>query len=529
MGLKNSIFALLLTLIVFPSAASSSDDILIVPQDTSVFQFLDQDLLANDVSNSRVASYTPTSRGTLTFDGVEFTYAPSPEFQAAGMDSFRYVFDQATGDTAQVFLVADFHGDPRLATDLDFEIGSSPGTVIVRSGSLGKDSFAYAEDYSEASLVTDDTEGSAYLRVRLKPAKANKGPSDSGSTLGQDYDPHGLAMPAGAEIKIAAVLVDGEPDLDLILGYDGNSHQLSSRLWRNDVPIEVSSIPVEEGVQSVAVRWWSSSSRESQDAHDGGLTLEVGNKVMASLSSLDRRDAHFPTEIELRFGAMNVGNTTGTLELANLRYRQLGQELPALMPIFADGAESGDTSAWTQTVGTVNVTSAAAIRGSSGISIPATFAAYLIDDSPTGERHYRARYNLDASLLTLAGGSQLTLLTGSDGAGNPFSLELRGQGSTDLELCGKVQSAGMPIDTECYAIDGEHSVEVNWWAALDSQGTGGMILRLKNTSLIGNGLTIIIDDLENHGQSIDEIHFGVISPGAGATGTLDLDDFESWR
>ena len=526
---------LLPCLAVMPRPALSSNDIVIVPQGAAGYQIHDQDLLANDVRGATIVSFTPTSRGDLRRSESCLVYDPSPEFYAAGMDTFSYVLDPESGARALVFLVAEAAGEPSPATDMDLEIGAQ-GAVRLRHGSLGGASLSQEITLAEARLVAAGTEDGGYLKTLMAtPALSWRGPSDSGGSIESELDPSGFTSPAGDWTTIARVTVDGKLNVEVNLGHDGNAPVLGARALRDDgQPIEVppvsldgSAIPLGDSPWPFAVRWWSAS---RPGAMDGGLSLELGKMVVASASGLDLLASPWPREVEVRVGAMETGGGSGSLRLVNPRHRRFISR-PALTPIFADGVESGDTSVWTAALGSVNVTSAAAIRGDQGISIPASFPSFLIDDSPDGETHLRARFNLGTGNLTLAAGGGLTLLTGNDAGGGgiePFAVEIRRAGG-DLEVCAKAQTApGQWQVTECPApVGASSSIEVKWWAAAERQGRGGLTIRLDNPGQ--PPVTASLDDLDNHGQSIDEIRFGAVESIGVAAGELHLDDFESWR
>ncbi len=531
-----------LAVLALPASVSASDDILIVPLAHMVtqgeppgqpppFEILDQDLLANDGAGATIVSHTPTSRGDLVRLGPElkFTYTPDTEFWNARMDSFSYVFDALSGARATVFLVADPRFELRMAIDSDLEITSSPLALTIRDGTLGLGGLP-PETIPEIRLKADDPTVDSLV---TEPAGIRGDVSDSGSgAIEIELDPAGF----NGTTDLARVSVQGDTfalrtDIELGLSQDAGAHLLTARCRQDGALIDAFTAVLHQGLQQVALTWWAAS---ADHAFDGGLILEIGNRVVANFSGLDNRDSSDASLAETRLGAMDPAGLAGILKMGRLQYWQITERHPALMPIFADGVESQDVSAWSAVVGDVEVTAAAAILGSRGISIPGTFPAYLVDGSPAADSHYRARFNFDPSGLIMADGNVLTLLAGFDSAGavQPFAVELRKTDNGKFELCAMAKpAAGPAIDVGClHAEETAYSATVLWWAAPDTEPEGGMRIWLTSPDLANSEPPSVgRADLDNRGQVIAEARFGVIDPDAGTTGEVHLDDFESWR
>ena len=89
--------------------------------------------------------------------------------------------------------------------------------------------------------------------------------------------------------------------------------------------------------------------------------------------------------------------------------------------IFQDGFESGSSSAWTEVdgEGDLNVTAAAALNGTFGLAarIDNTTVMYVLDNSPTNEARYRARFYFDPNAITMASGDQHNLMVALNAGG----------------------------------------------------------------------------------------------------------------
>ena len=87
--------------------------------------------------------------------------------------------------------------------------------------------------------------------------------------------------------------------------------------------------------------------------------------------------------------------------------------------IFADGFESGDTSAWDKEVSgglnTFTVSPTAALAGSGNgleVDIQDNTPMYLVDESPEAESRYRVRFYFDPNGITMANGDYHNMLRG---------------------------------------------------------------------------------------------------------------------
>jgi hypothetical protein len=176
--------------------------------------------------------------------------------------------------------------------------------------------------------------------------------------------------------------------------------------------------------------------------------------------------------------------------------------ISAQTSIFADGFESGDTSAWSSTIpgaafkASLDVNASAATVGSFGleVSIDNVNVAYVQDDSPAGETTYAALFRLHPNAVTLPPGDQLTLFTTRDLANsvNPFLIRLRFDSGNYQIQVEYVDDAGTPFTN---ILDAPNMIQVEWQAASTPGANDGVILLLINNVSSGSSSTIDNDML----------------------------------
>ncbi|MCB1033782.1 MAG: cadherin-like domain-containing protein, partial [Acidobacteria bacterium] len=141
---------------------------------------------------------------------------------------------------------------------------------------------------------------------------------------------------------------------------------------------------------------------------------------------------------------------------------------------LGDGAETGDTSAWSSVAavggGSILAETTAAAEGSYGFRVApaaATTQLYLQDVSPAEETHFRSGFLLHTHDFVLAGGDQINLFTGFSPGRNAFTVRMA-DGPEGLQLLLVLSKDGGGV-TSAQAVDlGEgawHRVFVDWWAA----------------------------------------------------------------
>jgi hypothetical protein len=204
--------------------------------------------------------------------------------------------------------------------------------------------------------------------------------------------------------------------------------------------------------------------------------------------------------------------------------------------IFADGFESGDTSAWAAAAtdgGDLSVSAAAALGGTAaGLQgvVDDTAALYVSDDSPVDEDRYRARFHFDTNGFD-PGEAQNRLRTRLFIAfeENPnrrlAAIVLRRRQGV-YGIMGRARlDDNAQADTGFFTIgDGPHTVELDWKrASAPAASDGTFQLWIDGTSVA------TLTGLDNAASAVDFARLGALSVKAGAGGTLYWDEFESRR
>jgi hypothetical protein len=207
--------------------------------------------------------------------------------------------------------------------------------------------------------------------------------------------------------------------------------------------------------------------------------------------------------------------------------------MPAPQPLFADGFETGNLSAWSSSQtdqGDLNVTAAAAIGGSYGLraALDDNRSIYVVDDTPSAETAYRARFYFDPNGISMASGNAHIVFLARDVAGVvAFRIELRSfQGDYQVRAVAPVDFAPAMGTAWIPITDTIHQFEVAWWSA-SGQFTddGGLLLWIDDS---GEPLAGFIGGLDNDTRRVDSVRLGAVSGiDAGTRGTYFFDAFAS--
>jgi hypothetical protein len=205
---------------------------------------------------------------------------------------------------------------------------------------------------------------------------------------------------------------------------------------------------------------------------------------------------------------------------------------PVVDPIFADGFESGDLSAWTSSatdLGDLSVTTSAALVESNGLQavIDDNNAIYVADDSPNAETRYRARFYFDPNTIVMAGNGDYYIFYGYTGASTQvLRIKFRYSGTSYQLQAGLRNDSGSWINTAWFNItDAPHFMEIDWRAATSiSANNGGLTFWIDNAQLAD------LTGVDNDTRRIDHIRLGALSGINNSTrGTTYFDAFESRR
>jgi subtilisin family serine protease len=204
-------------------------------------------------------------------------------------------------------------------------------------------------------------------------------------------------------------------------------------------------------------------------------------------------------------------------------------------PIFANGFESGNLSAWSSSAtggGDLSATPAAALIGTYGMQavINDNTSLYVSDTTPANESRYRARFYFNPRSIQMASGDVHTLLLGrTSSGGSVFTIQLNNNTGT---------TSGYRIRTQVYNDGGSntngtyfglsnatHFLEIDWQAATAAGANNGYI------SLWIDGVQVYTSPgIDNDGRRVEEVRLGAVTGlDTGTRGTYYLDAFESRR
>jgi hypothetical protein len=163
------------------------------------------------------------------------------------------------------------------------------------------------------------------------------------------------------------------------------------------------------------------------------------------------------------------------------------------------------------------------------ISSSLTQWAYVQDNSPTAEQSYNASFYLKVDSLGFGNTTdRLHHFVGYSSDGTPrFRVVLRKNGTEKRLVLEAREDGGNWESTEGVSevkLDpGYHKIEINWSA---SSGTGQFQVALNDGAFGG------LSALSNGAAQIDQVKWGAVGTHTSidaVTGTLDIDEFSSWR
>jgi hypothetical protein len=200
--------------------------------------------------------------------------------------------------------------------------------------------------------------------------------------------------------------------------------------------------------------------------------------------------------------------------------------------IFADGFESGDFSAWSDSrtdSGDLSVSSAAAIAGAYGMQavLDDTNTIFVTDERPASEPRYIAGFSFDPNSIAMLSGDSHYLFYGLNISSTVVvriqfrisqgSYEIRGAVFNDAG--GSTNTAWVPIS------DAPHRIEFDWRAATAAGANDGAFTLSIDGQQQGN-----LTGIDNDTYRVDRVRLGAVaSIDTGTLGTTYFDDFESRR
>jgi hypothetical protein len=205
---------------------------------------------------------------------------------------------------------------------------------------------------------------------------------------------------------------------------------------------------------------------------------------------------------------------------------------PVIDPIFSDGFESSDVSAWSSSVidgGDLSVSSASALVGNYGLQavINDNNPIYLTDNSPNAEPRYRARFYFDPNSISMVDKDAFFILYGYGSDSAPaLRVEFRiWKRNYQLRAALRNDGNGWANSNWTDVSDMPHVVEFDWSAATAVGANNGSL-----ALWIDGVQTANLNNIDNDTRRIDYVQMGAVADiDAGTRGTLSLDAFESRR
>lgn len=291
-------------------------------------------------------------------------------------------------------------------------------------------------------------------------------------------------------------------------------------------------VNISDAPHAIEIDWKSST---ASGANNGYISLWVDGTLQTTQSSIDNDTKRIS---EVRFGApagIDSG-TSGTIYLDDFVSRRttyIGTlSSPPSDLIFADGFESGTSSAWTSEVdplGNLQITTGAALNGTRGLSALITDQTdmYVSDTTPANETRYRARFYLDPNSITMGAGETFTINLGRSSNGAAYHVQLNYSNTLGYRIRPTVfTDAGTYTAGSYYQIsDAVHYIEIDWKASTAPGANNGYLqLWIDGTS---QGT---ISSVDNDTKRVDEVRLGAVQNiDEGTSGTIYLDKYESHR
>ncbi len=341
-----------------------------------------------------------------------------------------------------------------------------------------------------------------------------------------------IPIPSGTDFALLELAQeDGAPagssHVQVRLGRDAEGYRmqvLHQELGPDPQSLAATSwFPIADGRHVVELKWQAAT---LPDGDNGALALRLDGRPAGELSGL----ASGGEVVEsVRFGANDAApGTRGTFSLDGFESWVRSQP-----PILRDDFEHV-FGAWINLATTdLEITQDAALEGDYGLEVVLDPGGetYLIDDSPTAEKRYKARFLLDLNSLTMAAGDVFHILAGASQDGAPVGqahLQLRlkySAGSYRLQARHRDVATGSVLATGWVPIaGGEHVVDLRWRAASSTTETNGELRFWIDGVQAGE-----LFGLANGDDVVESIRFGAKGVDAGTSGIIYLDSFLSWR
>lgn len=511
---------------VLPFAALA--DSLDVPQGLEGRLIPSYELLGNDllISGAQIVAVSAPSHGALVPAGLDlpgsYVYQPAASFWTAGTDNFVYTLESSSypGVTVSATVSLDV-GSQAAVFEADHEEGDLSDWDTLEGGTAA-DASASLVGTTGLGITLNGHFRDSWVAASLPQMQNHlhgQWVMDLSGISGQE-ERHGLfelAHGAAPVLTLQVIPQSFGHGLRLLAAKDAGEHTGAMTV-------------VPGGPRIVAVEWWAAT---EPGADDGGYRLWVDGSLLEEVTDLDNDE-----QVADRLRSGGIRGPSGYL-LGSLRFDhvQLWRGDGSFDHLFADGAESGDLTAWSSTVALdkteIAADAAAALDGAFGIANTfdgATHRAYVEDDSPSGAQLFSAFLRLDPNSITVAAGSGHVIYEcGRDAGDRALQLKFFANASGYLLRLEARRDDGtwaiLPTGGWTQLSDAPHTVRLRWRASFLGGADNG------EAELWVDGVSQgALTGLANAARAIDRCRLGaVVGVDASTTGTLYLDDYRAWR
>ncbi|MCH9646650.1 MAG: tandem-95 repeat protein [Deltaproteobacteria bacterium] len=459
-----------------------------------------------DVVSVVFGSLTDGDHGTVLWtgsNGTTHSYRYTPDSGYSGPDAFDYVISDGT----------------------DTQACTASVQVIVTNQPpvCGTDSLNTREDtpvsFTNLFLLANDSDpdGDPIEVVSGSPTDGLHGvvthDGSSGGTDTYSYTPHGGYV--GAD-SFSYSLFDGTVN---------STCTVNVQVDANLPPAPADDFfQVPTGATTVSLLYSKILANDTDPEGDPLTVTAVGSAAYGTVSNFGAAALFYPSA-----EFWTVGSDAFTYQVSGAGMSATGivhlRAQKACDSWFSDGFESGDLSAWDVTDtggGALSVQSSAALEGTYGLEAAASsgVVAWVRDQSPQQERHYRARFLLDPAALTMAEGDSFRLARGYGSPGSAFTVFLRREaGQYQIAAVPRTDGGSWVFSPFADLQAGAQVIELEWWAAsgpgLDDGGA---------QVWVDHHLAAEVGGIDNDQLWVDWSAWGLEgSVDAGTSGALKLD------
>jgi Flp pilus assembly pilin Flp len=192
--------------------------------------------------------------------------------------------------------------------------------------------------------------------------------------------------------------------------------------------------------------------------------------------------------------------------------------------IFADGFESGNTSAWTGSNGSTSVNAGAALTGAQGLAIAndGSTNSHVIKDFTAAVARLRLRFYFDPNSVAMTSGDAHFIFHGNTSSGTTVvRVEFRNSSGV-YQIRGRARNDASTWSNTTWTTitDAEHALEIDWIAASGAGANNGSLALYVDGAAVGT-----VSGIDNDTRSVFQIRLGTVANvDSGTTGTYYFDD-----